>query len=117
VLSVANLEYVQGARAIGDGDLRILLRYILPNSMSPLLVQTTLAMASAILGEAALSFLGLGTQPPTASWGQMLAVAQGYTNLAAWLTYAPGFAIFLAVLAFNLFGDGVREALDPRMRM
>jgi ABC-type dipeptide/oligopeptide/nickel transport system permease subunit len=93
-----------------------MLRHVLPNSLAPLLVQTTLAMASAILAEAALSFLGLGVQPPTASWGQMLANAQGYISLAPWLAYWPGIAIFLAVLAFNLMGDGVREALDPKLK-
>lgn len=116
VMTVANQEFVQAARAIGMGDLRIMLRHILPNSLAPLLVQTTLAMASAILAEAALSFLGLGAQPPTASWGQMLSVAQGYISLAPWLAYWPGIAIFLAVLGFNLVGDGVREALDPRLK-
>ena len=117
VLTVANQEYVQAARAIGTRDLRIMLRHVLPNSMAPLLVQTTLAMASAILAEAGLSFLGLGVQPPTPSWGQMLAVAQGYINIAPWLAYWPGLAIFLAVLGFNLFGDGVREALDPKLKL
>jgi peptide/nickel transport system permease protein len=117
VMSVANQEYVQAARAVGMHDLRILLRHVLPNSMAPLLVQTTLAMAAAILAEAALSFLGLGVQPPTASWGQMLAIAQGYISLAPWLAYWPGLAIFLAVLGFNLMGDGIREALDPKMKI
>lgn len=115
VLTVAHQEYVQAARAVGVSDRRILLRHILPNSMAPLLVQTTLAMASAILAEAGLSFLGLGVQPPTPSWGQMLAGAQGYINVAPWLAYWPGLAIFFAVLGFNLFGDGVREALDPKL--
>ena len=115
VLSVANQEYIQAARAVGVRDRRILLRHVLPNSMAPLLVQTTVAMAAAILAEAGLSFLGLGVQPPTPSWGQMLSGAQQYISLAPWLAYWPGIAIFLAVLAFNLFGDGVREALDPRL--
>jgi len=116
VMTVANQEFVQAARAVGMKDVRIILRHILPNSLAPLLVQTTLAMASAILAEASLSFLGLGAQPPTASWGQMLSVAQGYISLAPWLAYWPGIAIFLAVLGFNLVGDGVREALDPRLK-
>lgn len=116
VLTVANQEYVHAARAVGTRDLRILFRHVLPNSMAPLLVQTTLAMASAILAEAGLSFLGLGVQPPTASWGQMLAVAQGYISIAPWLAYWPGLAIFLTVLGFNLLGDGVREALDPKLK-
>jgi ABC-type dipeptide/oligopeptide/nickel transport system permease subunit len=115
-MTVTNQEYIQAARAIGARDGRILLRHVLPNSMAPLLVQTTLAMAAAILAEASLSFLGLGVQPPTPSWGQMLNVAQGYITFAPWLAYWPGLAIFAAVLAFNLLGDGVREALDPKMK-
>ncbi len=116
VMTVTNQEYIQAARAIGARDGRILLRHVLPNSMAPLLVQTTLAMAAAILAEASLSFLGLGVQPPTPSWGQMLNVAQGYITFAPWLAYWPGLAIFAAVLAFNLLGDGVREALDPKLK-
>ena len=116
VMTVTNQEYIQAARAIGARDGRIILQHVLPNSMAPLLVQTTLAMASAILAEASLSFLGLGVQPPTPSWGQMLNVAQGYITFAPWLAYWPGLAIFAAVLAFNLLGDGVREALDPKMK-
>ncbi len=116
VMTVTNQEYIQAAKAIGARDGRILLRHVLPNSMAPLLVQTTLAMAAAILAEASLSFLGLGVQPPTPSWGQMLNVAQGYITFAPWLAYWPGLAIFFAVLAFNLLGDGVREALDPKVK-
>lgn len=116
VMTVTNQEYIQAARAIGARDGRIILQHVLPNSMAPLLVQTTLAMASAILAEASLSFLGLGVQPPTPSWGQMLNVAQGYITFAPWLAYWPGLAIFFAVLAFNLLGDGVREALDPKIK-
>lgn len=116
VLSVVGQEYIQAARVLGVSDLQILLRHVLPNSMAPLLVQTTLSMAAAVLAEAGLSFLGLGVQPPTPSWGQMLSVAQSYIFLAPWLAYWPGLAIFLAVMGFNLIGDGVREALDPRLR-
>jgi len=115
VMSVASLDYILAASAIGARDSRILLRHVLPNSMAPLLVQTTLSMAAGVLAEAGLSFLGLGAQPPTPSWGQMLSVAQGYISLAPWLAYWPGLAIFLAVMGFNLIGDGVREALDPRL--
>jgi peptide/nickel transport system permease protein len=115
VMSVASLDYILAAGAIGARDSRILLRHVLPNSMAPLLVQTTLSMAAGVLSEAGLSFLGLGAQPPTPSWGQMLSVAQGYISLAPWLAYWPGLAIFLAVMGFNLVGDGVREALDPRL--
>jgi ABC-type dipeptide/oligopeptide/nickel transport system permease subunit len=114
-MSVASLDYILAAGAIGARDSRILLRHVLPNSMAPLLVQTTLSMAAGVLAEAGLSFLGLGAQPPTPSWGQMLSVAQGYISLAPWLAYWPGLAIFLAVMGFNLIGDGVREALDPRL--
>jgi peptide/nickel transport system permease protein len=116
VLSIVNQEYIQAAKIIGVSDAGILLRHVLPNSMAPLLVQTTLSMAAAVLAEAGLSFLGLGVQPPTPSWGQMLSVAQSYIFLAPWLAYWPGLAIFLAVMGFNLIGDGVREALDPRLR-
>ena len=115
VMSVASLDYILAASAIGARNSRILLRHVLPNSMAPLLVQTTLSMAAGVLAEAGLSFLGLGAQPPTPSWGQMLSVAQGYISLAPWLAYWPGLAIFLAVMGFNLIGDGVREALDPRL--
>jgi peptide/nickel transport system permease protein len=115
VMSVASHDYILAASAIGARDSRILLRHVLPNSMAPLLVQTTLSMAAGVLAEAGLSFLGLGAQPPTPSWGQMLSVAQGYISLAPWLAYWPGLAIFLAVMGFNLIGDGVREALDPRL--
>lgn len=115
VLSVAGQEYVQGARALGAGDGRILRVHILPNLLAPLLVQTSVAMAAGILAEAGLSFLGLGVQPPTPSWGQMLTVAQEYIYSAPWLATWPGIAIFLAVLGFNLLGDGIREGLDPRL--
>ncbi|HZS94927.1 MAG TPA: ABC transporter permease [Chloroflexota bacterium] len=117
VLAVSNQEYVDGARAIGAGDLRIFRSYILPNALAPILVLTALSMAAAVLAEAALSFLGLGVQPPTPSWGQMLSVAQNYITLAPWLAYWPGIAIFLAVIGFNIFGDGIRDTLDPRMQL
>ncbi len=115
VMTVSGQEFVQAAKSTGVKDFRILTRHILPNSMAPLLVQTTLAMGSAILAEAALSFLGLGVQPPTPSWGKMLAESKDYLNVAPHLAYWPGLGIFLAVLGFNLMGDGVREALDPRI--
>lgn len=115
VMTVSGQEFVQAAKSIGVKDFRILTRHVLPNSMAPLLVQTTLAMGSAILAEASLSFLGLGVQPPTPSWGKMLAESKDYLNIAPHLAYWPGVAIFLAVLGFNLMGDGVREALDPRI--
>lgn len=116
VLTVRNLEYVQAARAVGTGNVKIMLRHVLPNSMPPLLVQTTLALGYAIIAEATLSYLGLGAAPGVPSWGSMLYQAQSYLTSAWWMAFFPGMAIFFAVLGFNLFGDGVREALDPRSR-
>ncbi len=113
-LAVRTEEYVEGARAVGVPRLRIALRYILPNITAPILVQATLIVAQAIIAEASLSFLGLGQQPPAPSWGSMLNVAKNYMEQAPWMAVWPGLAIFLAVLAFNLTGDGLRDALDPR---
>lgn len=98
------------------GNLRIMLRHVLPNILGPLVVQASLAFAASILAEAALSYLGLGTQPPTASWGRMLREAQSYQELSPWPVVWPGLAIGLAVLGFNLLGDGLRDWLDPRGR-
>ena len=109
-------DYVEAARAVGNPRLRIALRHILPNIVSPLLVQASLAIAGAIIAEAALSFLGLGQQPPAPSWGSMLNSAQRLIAQAPWMAFWPGFAIFLAVLSFNLLGDGLRDALDPKHR-
>lgn len=109
-------NYVEAARAAGARDRRIVWLHILPNILSALLVQASLASATAITAEAALSFLGLGTQPPTPSWGAMLHVAQAYLQTAPWLALWPGLAIFVTVLSLNVVGDGLREALDPRMR-
>ncbi|MGI8747126.1 MAG: ABC transporter permease [Deinococcus sp.] len=116
VLAQRELEYVQAAKALGAGQWRTLLRHVLPNIASPLIVQTTLAIAEAVLAESTLSFLGLGVQPPAPSWGSMLNTARGYLQTAPWLALAPGVAIFLTVLALNLPGDGLRDALDPRGR-
>jgi peptide/nickel transport system permease protein len=116
VMTVANLEYVQAAKAIGANHWRIMFLHVLPNSMAPILVQMTLAMASAIIAEAGLSYLGLGAKPEEPSWGSMLHIAQGYLNIAPMLAFWPGMAIFLLVLGFNLLGDGIREALDPKMK-
>ncbi|HEY3247939.1 MAG TPA: ABC transporter permease [bacterium] len=116
VLSEREQNYVEAARAMGAGDGRIIWRHILPNIVSPILVQASLFTAAAITAEAALSFLGLGTQPPTPSWGSMLNIAQSYLSTAPWLAIWPGLAIFVTVLAMNLLGDGLREALDPRLR-
>ncbi|WP_017799719.1 ABC transporter permease [Winslowiella toletana] len=114
VIAIRNEEYIDGARAIGLPDRWIVLRYVLPNVMSPILVQATLAIASAIITEASLSFLGLGQQPPDPSWGAMLNTAKGYLEQAPWMSIFPGIAIFLTVQGFNLLGDGLRDALDPR---
>jgi peptide/nickel transport system permease protein/dipeptide transport system permease protein len=116
VLEEGQKDYVMAARSIGAGDLRIMFITILPNCMGPLIVQTTLSMASAILDAAALSFLGLGAQPPTPEWGAMIARSRGLILRASWVMTFPGIAILLAVLGFNLLGDGLRDALDPRLR-
>lgn len=116
VLSEREQNYVEAARGLGAGDVRIIRRHILPNILSPVFVQASLATAAAITAEAALSFLGLGTQPPTPSWGSMLNIAQAYLGSAPWMATWPGLAIFITVLAINLMGDGLREALDPRLR-
>jgi peptide/nickel transport system permease protein len=109
-------DYIEAARAIGNPRWRIALFHILPNIMPALLVQATLSIAAAIIAEAALSFLGLGQQPPTPSWGSMLNAAQRFLTNAPWMAIWPGLAIFLVVLSFNLVGDGLRDALDPKSR-
>src|SRR6266705_2292749 len=114
VLSVKVEDYVEAARAIGNSHLRIALRHILPNVVAPLIVQATLAIAAAVIAEASLSFLGLGQQPPAPSWGSMLNTAKNYVDNAPWMAVWPGLSIFLLVLSFNLLGDGLRDALDPR---
>ncbi len=116
VLAVRNLEYIQAARSLGANDARIMLGHVLPNVLAPIVVQASLAMPTAILAEAGLSFLGLGVQPPTPSWGAMLNTAKGYLQQDPWLAVAPGTAIFVTVLGFNFLGDAVRDALDPRLR-
>jgi peptide/nickel transport system permease protein len=107
-------DWVEAARGLGNPPWRLALVHVLPNIVPPLLVQCTLAIAEAIIAEASLSFLGLGQQPPAPSWGSMLNSAQRFLETAPWLSIAPGAAIFLVVLAFNLLGDGLRDALDPR---
>ncbi len=114
VLAVKHEEYIEAARAVGNPHHRIVLRHILPNIVPPLLVQATLAAASAIIAEASLSFLGLGEQPPDPSWGSMLNTAKNFIPQAPWMALWPGLAIFILVLSLNLFGDGLRDALDPR---
>jgi peptide/nickel transport system permease protein len=115
-LDAASNDYVEAARALGNPAWRVALRHVAPNMLPPVLVQATLASAVAILAEAALSFLGQGQQPPAPSWGSMLNEAQQFLSQAPWLAVFPGVAIFLCVLSFNLVGDGLRDALDPRGR-
>jgi peptide/nickel transport system permease protein len=115
-LNAAVEDYVEAARAVGNPKWRIAVRHLLPNILPPIMVQATLAIAAAIIAEASLSFLGLGQQPPAPSWGSMLNTAQRFIAQAPWMAVFPGMAIFLVVLAFNLLGDGLRDALDPRHR-
>src|SRR5207244_13010132 len=114
VLAAKAEDYVEAARALGNPHWRIALRHILPNIVAPLIVQATLAIAAAVIAEASLSFLGLGQQPPAPSWGSMLNTARNYVDQAPWMAVWPGVSIFLLVLSFNLLGDGLRDALDPR---
>jgi peptide/nickel transport system permease protein len=114
VISAKAEDYVEAARALGNPHLRIALRHIFPNIVAPLIVQATLAIAAAVIAEASLSFLGLGQQPPAPSWGSMLNTARNYVDQAPWMAIWPGVSIFLLVLSFNLLGDGLRDALDPR---
>ena len=116
VLNVKVEEYIEAARALGNSPFRIAWRHVLPNILAPVIVQSTLAIAAAIIAEASLSFLGLGQQPPAPSWGSMLNTAKNYVDNAPWMAIWPGLAIFLLVLSFNLLGDGLRDALDPRQR-
>ncbi len=116
-LAVRNMLYVESARVIGAGDRRILMRHILPNVLAPVIVLATLGVASAILAGASLSYLGLGAQPPTPEWGKMLADGRNFLRQYPWITTVPGLAIMLTVLAINLFGDGLRDALDPRLKV
>ncbi|HUN46244.1 MAG TPA: ABC transporter permease [Stellaceae bacterium] len=115
-LSTKVEDYVEAARAVGNPHYRIVLRHILPNILAPIMVQATLAIALAIIAEASLSFLGLGQQPPAPSWGSMLNTAKNFLDQAPWMAWWPGLAIFVVVLSFNLLGDGLRDALDPKQR-
>lgn len=116
VLSVKEEEYIMGAKAQGTGHARIILHHVLPNSTAPIIVQASLSFGTAILEAAALGFLGLGAQPPSPEWGRMLADARQYIQTAPWTVIFPGLSIMLMVLGFNLFGDGLRDALDPKMK-
>lgn len=116
VISVRDREFVTAARALGQNQLRIMFSHVLPNALGPIIVQTSLSLAFAILAEAALSFFGLGTQPPDPSWGRMLAEGRAFLHQAPWMGIFPGLAIMVSVLGFNLLGDGLRDVLDPRFR-
>jgi peptide/nickel transport system permease protein len=115
-LSLRERDFVLAARALGASDARIIFRHILPNALSPVLVSATLGVAGAILTESALSFLGIGVQPPTPSWGNMLIVGKQTLGTAWWLSAFPGLAILITVLGYNLLGEGIRDALDPRLK-
>jgi peptide/nickel transport system permease protein len=116
VLSIRQKEYIEAARNAGSGDFKIIFLHVLPNTMAPLIVVTTISVANAILIEAALSFLGLGVPPPAPSWGNILADGRNYISQAPWLTIFPGLAITLTVLGFNTLGDGLRDVLDPKLK-
>jgi peptide/nickel transport system permease protein len=116
VLSIKEKEYIEACRALGVRDPMILLRHVLPNCLAPIIVTTTLGIATSIIVEATLSFLGLGTQPPTPSWGWDLKANVAFIQSNPWISLFPGIAIFVTVLGFNLFGDGLRDALDPRLK-
>ncbi|MDR1873742.1 MAG: ABC transporter permease [Synergistaceae bacterium] len=116
VLSIREMEFVEAARAVGSSDLRIILKHIIPNSMAPIIVQSTLGVASAILNAAGLSFIGLGIQPPYPEWGAMLSGGRQYIRDYSHLTLYPGLAIMFTILALNFLGDGLRDALDPRLK-
>jgi peptide/nickel transport system permease protein len=116
VLSVKESVFITAARSLGSSDFRIIRTHILPNVLAPIIVQTSLSLAFAILAEAALSFLGLGVQPPDPAWGRMLSEGRGFFEAAPWMAIFPGLAILLTVMAFNFLGDGLRDALDPQQR-
>lgn len=115
-ISVMAEDYIENARSVGVGNLRMMLHHVVPNAINPIIVQSTLTVATAIIAEASLSFLGLGQQPPSPSWGSMLNTARAYMEQAPWMSLWPGVAIFLVVLGLNLMGDGLRDALDPRQK-
>jgi len=115
-LSLKERDFIQAARALGGKDVRTIFRHILPNSLAPVLVNATLGIAGAILIESALSFLGIGIQPPDPSWGNMLTAGKDNIEIAWWLSFFPGFAIFITVMGYNMLGEGIRDAIDPRLR-
>ncbi len=115
-LSLREREFVTAARALGAGDIRLILRHMLPNALAPVMVSATLGVAGAILTESALSFLGLGVQPPTPSWGNILTAGKDNIEIAWWLSVFPGLAILITVMSYNLLGEGIQEAIDPRLK-
>jgi peptide/nickel transport system permease protein len=115
-LSLREREFVIAARALGASDVRLMVRHMLPNALAPVMVSATLGVAGAILTESALSFLGLGVQPPTPSWGNILTAGKDNIEIAWWLSLFPGLAILLTVMSYNLLGEGIREAIDPRLK-
>jgi len=116
-LSLKEREFVLAARALGASDFRIIFKHILPNAMSPVLISAVLGIAGAVLLESALSFLGIGVQPPTASWGNILTIGKDNIEIAWWISVFPGLAIFVTVLAYNLLGEGIRDSIDPRLKI
>lgn len=116
ILSVKEQEYIEAARSIGASDYRIIMKHILPNCLAPIIVQITMSVAKAILEASALSFIGLGIQPPSAEWGAMLSAGRAYIRKAWWIVTFPGLAIAMVIFGLNLFGDGLRDALDPRLK-
>lgn len=116
ILSVKEQEYIEAARSIGASDYRIIMKHILPNCLAPIIVQITMSVAKAILEASALSFIGLGVQPPSAEWGAMLSAGRAYIRKAWWIVTFPGLAIAMIIFGLNLFGDGLRDALDPRLK-
>jgi peptide/nickel transport system permease protein len=116
VLAVKSEAYMEAARVLGASNWRLVRQHVVPNILAPLIVLTTLYLSSAILSEAALSFLGLGTQPPEPTWGGMLNIARTYMEISPWMAIFPGLAIAILVLGFNFLGDGLRDILDPRLR-
>ena len=115
-LSLKERDFIQAARALGSKDVRIIFRHVLPNGLASVLVNATLGVAAAILTESALSFLGIGVQPPTPSWGNMLTAGKDNIEIAWWLSFFPGFAIFITVMGYNMLGEGIRDSIDPRLR-
>jgi ABC-type dipeptide/oligopeptide/nickel transport system permease subunit len=116
ILTIKNKEYIEAARAMGAGSSRIIIKHIFPNSFAPIIVYATMNVGTAIIVEAALSFLGIGVQPPTAAWGKMLADSMAYIDIAPWMMFFPGLAILITVLGFVLLGDGLRDAFDPKLK-